>query len=334
MGKVEIERNDPCPCNSGKKYKRCCMDKVKRKYMSEFALHTYTSHASMFYPNDLYESVFNHSYHIYMINLIPKLTFVKDSLDITKHNIYIEVLVRTENEERIRGFDFSLKMFKDQRDLDFSFDAACKTMNIKNKNGFDLTMRVLSFFLNETSGELDCEILYIGQSFGKGGNRSAKDRLLSHSTLQKIQSEHSFKETVGDITLSLWEFTPRLLASFDGISKEFEKSSEEDSVHMHDIFNSEPLNLHSHMINITEAALINYFKPKYNEKYKHNFPKIEHLGYKHYYDLDYNSVIVEIDTDTLKSNIFTEHAEYSKWKSITYPLHSEESRKDMFRFFD
>lgn len=26
----KIGRNDPCPCNSGKKFKTCCIDKVRR----------------------------------------------------------------------------------------------------------------------------------------------------------------------------------------------------------------------------------------------------------------------------------------------------------------
>jgi uncharacterized protein YecA (UPF0149 family) len=27
LPKAEIERNDPCPCGSGLKFKKCCMDK-------------------------------------------------------------------------------------------------------------------------------------------------------------------------------------------------------------------------------------------------------------------------------------------------------------------
>lgn len=26
----EIGRNDPCPCGSGKKYKKCCIDKIEK----------------------------------------------------------------------------------------------------------------------------------------------------------------------------------------------------------------------------------------------------------------------------------------------------------------
>jgi uncharacterized protein YecA (UPF0149 family) len=29
QGVVRIGRNDPCPCGSGKKFKHCCMHKIK-----------------------------------------------------------------------------------------------------------------------------------------------------------------------------------------------------------------------------------------------------------------------------------------------------------------
>jgi uncharacterized protein YecA (UPF0149 family) len=29
QGVIRIGRNDPCPCGSGKKFKHCCMDKIK-----------------------------------------------------------------------------------------------------------------------------------------------------------------------------------------------------------------------------------------------------------------------------------------------------------------
>ncbi|MBI4549578.1 MAG: SEC-C domain-containing protein [Candidatus Omnitrophica bacterium] len=27
----DVGRNDPCPCGSGKKFKKCCYDKIERK---------------------------------------------------------------------------------------------------------------------------------------------------------------------------------------------------------------------------------------------------------------------------------------------------------------
>lgn len=29
---MKLGRNDPCPCNSGKKYKRCCMDSASKQH--------------------------------------------------------------------------------------------------------------------------------------------------------------------------------------------------------------------------------------------------------------------------------------------------------------
>lgn len=334
MTKGTTGRNDKCPCESGRKYKVCCMEQIKRKYMAEFGLLTYSSHATILYPHDLYDYSNDHQYHIYMIHQIPKLSFIPDSLNVSRDNIQIEVRVRTEVSDEIKIFNFKVKNNLDHSQLNISFDGPAKSIKITNDKGHGSIIRILPFFLNYTKYELDYEILYIGQSFGRTGDRTAKQRLLSHSTLQEIQSNHLFNEPIGDIVLSLWEFTPRLLTSFDGTSKEFETSKEVDMQHMAEVLKAESLKLHSHMINITEAALINYFKPEYNEKFKNNFPDIGHVGYKHYYDLDYNSIIVEFDLDTINGKLFSKQEEYSSFNAIQYPLHSEEVRKSMFDYFN
>ena len=30
LKKIKVGRNSPCPCGSGKKFKRCCLDKIRR----------------------------------------------------------------------------------------------------------------------------------------------------------------------------------------------------------------------------------------------------------------------------------------------------------------
>lgn len=32
---MKIGRNDPCPCGSGKKYKKCCLSKSKIEFLAE-----------------------------------------------------------------------------------------------------------------------------------------------------------------------------------------------------------------------------------------------------------------------------------------------------------
>ena len=70
------------------------------------------------------------------------------------------------------------------------------------------------------------------------------------------------------------------------------KSDSEDSEHIKNVICNLPIE--NQVINIAEAAIINYFKPEYNKMYVENFPDVNHKGYKQYYDLDYNALIVEI----------------------------------------
>ncbi len=70
-------------------------------------------------------------------------------------------------------------------------------------------------------------------------------------------------------------------------------SEEESERHLNDVFSTLPKE--KQVINIAEAAIINYFKPDYNTNFVDNFPSIKHKGYKQYYDLDYNCLDVELD---------------------------------------
>lgn len=306
---------------------------MKRKYISEFGMHVYSSHVTICYPNDLQSLEVDHKYHIYMVNLIPKLKFVKDSIVIEKEGFSIDVSVQTENKNINETLMVSLHPLIDHTKFTFTLDKPLKSLTIKDKNGGGVITRILPFYLENSRQNLECEIVYIGQSFGKKGERDALDRLKSHSTLQKIQADHLFNNPESDIAVSLWEFTPRLLTSFDGKTKEYEKSSKEDKEHMLQILENPPLYINNQIINITEAALINYFKPNYNEKFKNNFPNIEHLGYKYYYDLDFNSLLVELDPDAIGLNLFSKEKNYHLFNAIEYTLHPEDVRKSMFDIF-
>lgn len=307
---------------------------MKRKYMSEFGVHTFTSYLTICYPNDLTTlNAEGQSYHIYMITLIPKLTIKKDSLKTFEDHISIEINVKTEDETTTELLEFAVDPTLDHTKLTYEIDKPGKSLKISNGDEGGVIARVLPLYLRFSRNNLETEIVYIGQSFGKNGERTAPERLKSHSTLQKIQSDLLFEAPEKDLTLTLLEFTPQLLASMDGISKQYEKSEEEDIAHLEAITRNPPLELSNQIINVTEAALINYFKPEYNEKFKDNFPDVAHKGYKQYYDLDYNSISVELDGDAIGVNFFSQEKRYMQFRSIRYPLHSEEIRKSMFDIF-
>jgi tetratricopeptide (TPR) repeat protein len=52
---VKIGRNDPCPCGSGKKYKKCCLDKAPPTSQPQQQAHPEDERAQLLAEKDLYE---------------------------------------------------------------------------------------------------------------------------------------------------------------------------------------------------------------------------------------------------------------------------------------
>ncbi|KAB7665576.1 YecA family protein [Bacillus sp. B1-b2] len=333
---MNIGRNEKCPCGSGKKFKNCCIDDPKftatkvnngipRKYMSEFALHTFSSKVTICYPKLLETvDVSNASYHIYMINKIKRLSFIENSLKVT--DTYVEVQVKhgvtlTDKVETIK-----IPLHENMVDYELESD---KILFMKDGCGGGVKFDILWIYTAFSTENLECEILYVGQAYGKIGNRDALKRLKSHETLQKVMADILYEDINYEIAITLWEFTPRLLTSMDG-RKGFQVTDKEDKEHFLKVLSAPPLYLDSQIINVTEGALINYFKPKYNEKFKNNFPDIGHKGYKFYYDYDYNAITVELDPSCVNIEIYSDCTGYSQFSPIEYLLNSEEERKSMF----
>ena len=85
------------------------------------------------------------------------------------------------------------------------------------------------------------------------------------------------------------------------------------------------------MINFTEAALIKYFQPEYNVTYKESFPNPAHISYKECYDLDVNSISFDLETDTIKTKLFTKEIKPSFNNIVSYKLENKEKRKSLFQ---
>lgn len=53
---TKVGRNDPCPCGSGKKFKKCCEAKMSRKSMSERKIENQTAIQKSAGLSDLFKS--------------------------------------------------------------------------------------------------------------------------------------------------------------------------------------------------------------------------------------------------------------------------------------
>lgn len=273
--------------------------------------------------------------HIYMITRRPRITIDPNRFHIDKSQII---------------FPFRIQRRDQYEDLMITVPNKYQTTNIKISSDYPYNYLILKenerrIFSGKTyillhqfgyqyKDYLNLEVLYIGQSYGVDGARTAPERLQNHSTLQSIYAEAMTKNPDFEIFLILASFEQYLLASFDGTMKIDKEKSQKDKIHLDNVIESvyrKGLNKQQ-VINFTEAALIRYFKPPYNIEYKNTFPNPAHSTYSECYDIDLNTISIEVDTRYINCQLFSETVD-PKWIHLQdFFLHSKKERKNMFEF--
>lgn len=307
---------------------------MKRKYVSEFGLNMRAAYRVLLQQDTLEkleEIPFNP--HIYMVLQRPKITIDPYSTKYNDRNI--SVVFEIHSSEKKYKVPATLITDTKKGNLELVSKYPYADFYIYN-NGNEISHSKCAplfdslCFLNGKLDYSNLEVLYVGQSYGNNGSRTANDRLINHSTLQKIYHDTMIRSPDKEIWLLLCSFTEVILASFDGRSKSIINSRKEDDDHIENIVNMEMTE--KHKINFTEAALIKYFKPKYNTKFKESFPKPNHSSYSQCYDIDLNMISVEIDTEDLNCKLCSKDASPQLYHICNFPLHSREERKYMFDF--
>lgn len=324
-----------------------------RKYQSEFGLHAFLANHMILSSNQLYDPYMkklDFSFHMYSILSVPKLFFRTDGILQTKQDITLKLFASNNMLEPQYEFKMTFESIKDHSKLDISSkppytniivkiddeqyrsDAVSEAFSqITDYSSLEIMMECAS----QIQSDLVCEVLYIGQAYGKDGSRNAVDRLLSHKTFQKILLDCQNSYSDRDLLIMLMDYNHCLLSSFDGISDEFEVSDNEDNEHIQSV-TSDILDKKL-IINIVEAAMIHYFRPKYNVSFSDSFPRAKHSSYRHCYDKDYNAISIENDWDIDGFPHIVLHTKTAsiqhKFDFIRYTLNNSRNRKSMFDIF-
>lgn len=323
--------------------------KKTRKYGVEAGLGTYVSYKTLV-PIEHFNSICRfdkHPYHLYAILASDEFYFDKDKIKQTNDGIVFVVFTEDENGRReyktqkyrwLYGFDLS----KVKIDLLYPYKTMTLTKtdesSLQEDSADTFTFTAEDIFqscAHEFVDKIEYEILYIGQAYGADGRRTAIERLSSHSTLQKILSEANLNYPTKHIFILLMEISETLNLLFDGKAKKYMVNEETTNDHLKKVICDLPKE--KQVINITEAALINYFKPIYNERLVNNFPNPSSKSYRQYFDLDYNALTVEVDMEFDSSpmvQLYTSTARINNpFDCIRYHLHNEENRLSMFEIF-
>ena len=216
---------------------------------------------------------------------------------------------------------FSFKVFEGEKEIIYTNGPGLLQSMGPNKIG--------KFYKN-----LDFKVLYIGQSYGEEGARTAPDRLKSHSTMQSIFEEANKNNPDKDVMLGLFTFKQWLIMSFDGTMKLSDEEKANDQKHLENVtYNVLEKGIKEQQeINFTEAALIRYFKPEYNDKFKETFPSPAHSTYSECYDIDINSISIEFLTQDLRCRFYSDEVK-PNWEHFAFfNLHTYADRKGMFDF--
>ena len=279
--------------------------------------------------------------NIYFVLRRPKVTVDPDSINVRGKKVRFKVLIHlpekifelglhcefkraTSRIECHTEYPYNLMLFKDQE----------KPLMLARPG----TLIDGNWLIgNPQSEELDYEILYIGQAFGKNGKRTALDRLASHQTVQKIYTHALTQFPESDIWIMLTRFAQvgvmvaagSALVNVNPADKKIENKKVK-----HFLENEGMLLTERQKINLTEAALINYFEPEYNVNFKEIFPSTQHKSYSDCYKLDVRAINIEVGTHEHIRKIFTRKSGRKVHHSKLFEFGSKDERMSFLDFKD
>jgi hypothetical protein len=316
----------------------------KRKYLSEFAVNLCSSRWLMVPSNQIgssetmgaMEQEISDNCHIYLICRHPAASYVEKAFRYVNGHIEGAVTYRIKGVSKQVDFRIEFPL------LDGAIEVRLSEYPHREIHTFDssgeiiryLPASVICFGVEARRQSVDIgnfEVLYVGQAFADG-KRSAFARLKSHSTLQKILADANYNSPDSEIFLLMFEYEHyRVINQMDGRAKDT-IDDDRDSERFYSILEN-PLT-EGQQVCLTEAALIRYFSPKYNEIYKESFPSPTHKILQQCYGLDFSALIVEINTDELDFSLYSERIAKNSHHICQIDLLGHEDRKGFFYFSD
>lgn len=279
--------------------------------------------------------------NLYFILKRPKVSIDPDSFRSEGKTAFFDLIVYEKEEVKVISIGVELK--KAESNLKLVTEFPFNMFTIEDNGGVLLAARPGTLIDSDDDSKifdfdfLDYEVLYIGQAFGKSGERTALNRLMKHETLQKIYTHSLTNNPDSDIWILLTHFaitsslfvsgTANVIPSTTG-----EKRDEELIDHF--LTNNGLKITKKQIINLTEAALIKYFQPQYNKDFTNEFPSQLHKSYSEYYDLDVRAISIELDTSELNRKLYTNSVERKEYHSAMYELKSDNDRISMIDAFN
>nr|WP_145551279.1 hypothetical protein [Yersinia intermedia] len=272
--------------------------------------------------------------HIYLICARPSFYFIDGAIKHENNTLSGEIGYKIDGKES--RFYFEYNWILEDNAIDVICNYPFRDVISINNEGKEVTYVSASIIATIYSSKLDCysdlssyEVLYIGQAVGKNGSRNAVERLRNHSKLQKILAQTLYNKPDQEIMLFMYAFEhEQIFSSLDGRSGLIDDTDSDDKRFKSALKNRPNQN---QAINMIEAALIRYFQPEYNEKFKESkiSPKLKALV--KCYDLDMSGIVVEINTENLFYSLYSKNIKKNYHHIVKIDLVSHQQRLSFFR---
>lgn len=261
--------------------------------------------------------------NLYIVSRAPRVTADPDSIRFTESGEMF-ITLKQQIRDKFKDYPVHIKRFApNAAEFAWNSEWPYDEFTITDPTGQQTGGSVRSFLLQigmMPEPLQHQEVLYIGQAFGKAGERTAFDRLKNHSTLQRIYAE---TQPDMEVWLTLCSIDDIALATVIGKpGGVIEKTSSENASHIdlvYDRYNS-PNFWHREAVTGAEAGLINYFKPQYNVTFKNNYPDPAHIHISTLYELEFHTLVAELQSFQISTKFWTEVAKPKTIHFAYYPL--------------
>lgn len=220
--------------------------------------------------------------HIYLIGLVPSLNLNEISQHGNQLHYDFSVLGITKKVAYPIPSDLHLRFCDDY-------------WYLENDQG-NRFMPINHDFLMTIYHRLQCpsfDVQYVGQAFGKDGERDIIARLKNHETLQRISLQGIPSGYRLEIILVEVHPDTRVITMFSPVDEEAEVTKQRIARGIDKLFNTNE----QEMVAIYEACLIRYFQPRFNIEFKGSFPSTRMKILKDCYDKEFISIVADFCFD-------------------------------------
>ncbi len=178
------------------------------------------------------------------------------------------------------------------------------------------------------------DVLYVGQAFGRDGERTAWDRLKSHSTLQRILAEAAPDRQVWLTLAAVTDVQgAQLMHAPDGTPESRDAEKERDMRIIKAIYHDDSFRDRD-SVALAEAGLIRYFQPPYNVRLRDKFPAPRQVPLETARSFDFHSLIIELQGEALGALYGSSEVPHDLIHFKQFVIHADADRADPFSFLE